>query len=361
MLKTKLKGKTEFLISLPITDIQAQIYTSYVDYISSVKPEDTTTTTLIGWLADLLILCNHPQCFEQRLQERLRDRANKKSPEAQSGYVLLCLQTLPSICLPENLDADFGTVDRFVDSDDENEEVISDSKIPETMTKKLLEMYGTVAESLSSLSLSFKMQILKQILDLGGAVGDKTLVFSHSILTLDYVESMLRNENKTFIRVDGATKTMDRQALTKGFNELNDANVCLISTKAGGIGLNMAGANRVVILDTHFSPMHEEQAIGRAYRLGQLKTVYVYRLMLGGTFEEAMFNQSLFKQQLATRVVDKKNPVRNAQKSVKQYIFRPQPSGRKDLSSHIGEDPDVLDKIIGQENRCVVCTEDYKA
>jgi SNF2 family DNA or RNA helicase len=221
------------------------------------------------------------------------------------------------------------------------------------MTKKLLEMYDTVAQPLSSLSLSFKMQILMQILELAEATGDKTLVFSHSILTLDYIESMLKNENKTFIRVDGETKTMDRQALTKVFNELNDAKVCLISTKAGGIGLNMAGANRVVILDTHFSPMHEEQAIGRAYRLGQTKTVYVYRLMLGGTFEEAMFNQSLFKQQLATRVVDKKNPVRNAQKSVKQYVFRPRPSGRKDLSSHIGEDPGVLDRLIVEGKRCV--------
>ena len=361
MLKNKLKGKTEFLISLPITEIQTQIYTAYVDYINSVKPEDTTTTTLIGWLADLLILCNHPQCFERRLQERLRDRANEKRSEAKGGYVLLCLQSLSSICLPGNLNADFERIDRFVNSDDENEEVISDSKIPETMTKKLLEMYDTVAQPLSSLSLSFKMQILMQILELAEAIGDKTLVFSHSILTLDYIESMLKNENKTFIRVDGETKTMDRQALTKVFNELNDAKVCLISTKAGGIGLNMAGANRVVILDTHFSPMHEEQAIGRAYRLGQLKTVYVYRLMLGGTFEEAMFNQSLFKQQLATRVVDKKNPVRNAQKSVKQYIFRPRPSGPKDLNSHIGEDPDVLDKIISEGNRCVGCTGDYKA
>ena len=241
------------------------------------------------------------------------------------------------------------------------EETLLDTKIPESMTKRLLAIFEKLAEPLRSLSLSFKMKSLMQILDLSQAAGDKALVFSQSILTLDYIEGVLRQQGKSFLRLDGATKVMDRQALIKGFNELNDANVCLISTKVGGVGLNMAGANRVVILDTHFNPMHEEQAVGRAYRIGQSKFVYVYRLMVSGTFEEAMFNQALFKQQLATRVIDKKNIVRTAQKNVKQYVTFPKRLEPKDLSPHLGEDPDVLDKLIVGGKRCVVCTGIYGA
>ena len=133
--------------------------------------------------------------------------------------------------------------------------------------------------------------------------------------------------------------------MTKVFNEGN-TNVCLVSTRAGGQGLNLFGANRVVILDDHFNPMWEQQAIGRAYRIGQQKPVYVYRLTVGGTFEQAIQNQALFKEQLATRVVDKKNPNRSALKGAGEYLFPPKEVDREDLSQFLGKDPLVLDRLL---------------
>ena len=108
----------------------------------------------------------------------------------------------------------------------------------------------------------------------------------------------------------------------------------------------MYGANRVIILDTHFNPMHEEQAIGRSYRIGQRKPVYVYHLAVGGTYEEGLMNQAIFKQQLATRVVDKKNPKRHALKGFKQYLFYPKPLAQEDFSDCIGKDQLILDKLL---------------
>ena len=71
-----------------------------------------------------------------------------------------------------------------------------------------------------------------------------------------------------------------------------DLDTCLISVIAGGVGLNLFGANRVVILDQWFNPMVEQQAIGRAYRIGQRKKVFVYRLVMAGTFERAFVDDA---------------------------------------------------------------------
>ena len=140
-----------------------------------------------------------------------------------------------------------------------------------------------------------------------------------------------------------------RQALTGDFNT-GDFLACLISTRAGGEGLNLYGANRVVILDDHFNPMHEEQAIGRAYRLGQKKHVYVYRLSIGGTFEDSLRNKSLYKLQLFDRVVDKRTPIRRALKSAKDYIFKPRCCEQKDLGAFPSKDRSILAKILARRS-----------
>lgn len=183
------------------------------------------------------------------------------------------------------------------------------------------------------------------ILHFSEAIGDKTLVFSHSIPTLDYVGDQLRTIKKTYARIDGLINVAKRQGTTKAFNE-GDVKVCLISTKAGGVGLNLYGANRVVILDEHFNPMWEQQAIGRAYRIGQQKPVFVYRLTAAGTFEESMHNQALFKKQLTTRVVDKGTPAPLAKKGVAEYLFLPKHVKQEDLEPFKGKDPLVLDHIL---------------
>jgi hypothetical protein len=122
----------------------------------------------------------------------------------------------------------------------------------------------------------------------------------------------------------------------------------LISTRAGGQGLNIQSANRVIIFDFGFNPAWEEQAIGRAYRFGQQKPVFVYRFVAGGTFESNIYNTQMFKTSLASRVVDKKNPKRNAIRNTRKYLYAPKPVKHEDLSNEleINLDPNVLSKIM---------------
>jgi hypothetical protein len=129
----------------------------------------------------------------------------------------------------------------------------------------------------------------------------------------------------------------------KDFNTSMDE-VFLISTNAGGIGLNIPSANRVVIFDLKFNPIQEQQAIGRAYRIGQEKPVYVYWLLFDGTVEKLLQNQAVFKTQLQSRVVDKKNPIAWAEKT-RDYYADPKLAIRQSMDSFRGKD-NVLNSVL---------------
>ncbi|KAL1304486.1 hypothetical protein AAFC00_003476 [Neodothiora populina] len=111
----------------------------------------------------------------------------------------------------------------------------------------------------------------------------------------------------------------------------------------------MENANRVIIFDFYFNPTWEEQAIGRVYRLGQLKPVFVYRIVAGGTFESKLYNQALFKAALAYRVIDKRNPMRNANKKAREWLSIPEDVPQDDIEGDKGKDPMVLDKLLEAE------------
>ncbi|KAL8796479.1 MAG: hypothetical protein Q9195_001153 [Heterodermia aff. obscurata] len=351
VLKERLHGKVEFLIKVPLTDLQAQIYRDYVSYmLGTVKAQDATQATMFAWLQDLRVLCNHPKLFEEKLRQRL-EAAQTKPRTVGDGTPLNSTDG-------KKKKKEMAAQAEPADFNEEN----WDPELPTTVNENLLAIYNAHATPLDSISLSFKMLVLKHILDLAERASDKTLVFSHSLPTLDFIGNVLNSANKSFIRIDGATKTTARQAMVKMFNQTNRTSICLVATRAGGLGLNMYGANRVIILDQHFNPMHEEQAIGRAYRIGQKKTVFVYRLTIGGTFERLLINQAIFKQQLATRVVDKKNILPSAGKGLTQYLFQPEPLEQKEFTDCIGKDELVLDQLLIENEgniRSITLTETF--
>ena len=334
VLKERLHGKVEFLIRVPLTDLQTQIYRDYVSYmLGTCGTKDASQTTMFAWLQDLRVLCNHPKIFEEKLRQRLQAAQSQSEavgdgapPKSTGGKKKkkMAAQVEP---------ADF----------DEEE---LDPNLPTTVTEKLLIIYNAYPTPVDSNPLSFKMLVLKQILDLAEKSGDKALVFSHSHATLDYIGNVLRAAKRNFMRIDHTVKPTVRQPMTRTFNQTDSINICLIATRAGGLGLNMYGANRVIIFDLHFNPMHEEQAIGRAYRIGQQKPVFVYRLTIGGTYEKGLINQAIFKQQLATRVVDKKDIRPSAGKGLKQYLFQPEPLMQEEFTECIGKDERVLDQLL---------------
>lgn len=184
-----------------------------------------------------------------------------------------------------------------------------------------MNLFQTVTD-INAIELSSKTKILCEILDASKAANDKVLVFSQSIITLDFLEKIFKNQGRVYKRLDGKSTMAKRQVSAKEFNTDN-TELYLISTTAGGLGLNLPGANRVVIFDFKFNPIQEEQAVGRAYRIGQLKETFVYRFIVGGTFEDTVHNKTIFKTQLASRVIDKKTPLAYASKKIGDFLFEP--------------------------------------
>lgn len=326
-LRERLKGKQEFVIRVNLTPLQEKIYSVNVEARLAVAAGDEVNNSRIwAWLYDLGLVCSHPVCFMNKLLEQQKDldAERKKKKHNEKKYKE-----------KKHTDGEIEDADASV----------SEIEISPAVTQRQLALFQDLTDPHDSISFSNKMLILMEIVQLSAEAGDKVLVFSHHLNTLDYAGKLMTKEGVKYSRIDGKVLPTDRQQITKDFNS-GDVQVCLISTRAGGQGLNLHGANRVVILDEHFNPMYEEQAVGRAYRIGQKKPVFVYYLIAAGTFEELVQNQSVFKQQLARRVVDNRNPARRAIKKMGDYLFYPKVGEQQDLQAFSRKDTEVLDRIL---------------
>ncbi|ODQ66507.1 hypothetical protein NADFUDRAFT_57271 [Nadsonia fulvescens var. elongata DSM 6958] len=151
---------------------------------------------------------------------------------------------------------------------------------------------------------SGKMQVLKALLDLWISQGHRTLLFSQTRQTLDILEMFVSNLNGVkFLRMDGTTAIGQRQALVDKFNDDASYHIMLLTTRVGGLGVNLTGANRVIIYDPDWNPSTDVQARERAWRLGQKKDVIIYRLMIAGSIEEKIYHRQIFKQFLTNKIL----------------------------------------------------------
>ncbi len=144
---------------------------------------------------------------------------------------------------------------------------------------------------------SAKVERLVEALGDAAADGHKALVFSQWTSLLDLVEPHLTREGIGFLRLDGSTR--DRGAVVAGFQVDAGPPVMLISLKAGGTGLNLTAADHVFLLDPWWNPAVEDQAADRAHRIGQDKSVMVYRLVAKDTVEEGILALQDKKRRLA--------------------------------------------------------------
>ncbi|KAI0835591.1 SNF2 family N-terminal domain-containing protein [Hypoxylon sp. FL0890] len=151
---------------------------------------------------------------------------------------------------------------------------------------------------------SGKMVVLEAVLREWKKLGHKTLLFSQGTKMLDILEVFVRRlGNIKYLRMDGGTAIKERQNLVDKFNKTLDIDIFLLTTKVGGLGVNLTGANRVIIFDPDWNPSTDVQARERAWRLGQKKEVTIYRLMTAGTIEEKMYHRQIFKQFLSNKVL----------------------------------------------------------
>ncbi|XP_077418148.1 DNA excision repair protein ERCC-6-like 2 isoform X2 [Vanacampus margaritifer] len=158
-------------------------------------------------------------------------------------------------------------------------------------------------EALSDPMYSGKMKVLQKLLRFYLQNKAKVLLFSLSTKLLDVLERYCMAEGHDYSRLDGTTKAKERVQIVKEFNTSAHINLCLVSTMAGGLGLNFVGANVVILFDPTWNPANDLQAIDRAYRIGQCRDVTVFRLISLGTVEEITYLRQVYKQQLQSSVV----------------------------------------------------------
>lgn len=132
--------------------------------------------------------------------------------------------------------------------------------------------------------------------------GDRTLVFSQFTTLMDILEEVLETLNIKFLRLDGSTNMADRQDMIDKFYTDETIPVFMLSTRAGGAGINLAAANKVIIFDSGFNPQDDIQAENRAHRVGQTREVEVVRLVTKGTIEEQIHALGESKLALDERV-----------------------------------------------------------
>ncbi|KAI4357323.1 hypothetical protein L6164_001279 [Bauhinia variegata] len=152
--------------------------------------------------------------------------------------------------------------------------------------------------------LSAKCRALAELLPSLKHRGHRVLIFSQWTSMLDILEWTLDVIGLTYRRLDGSTQVTERQTIVDTFNNDTSIFACLLSTRAGGQGLNLTGADTVVIHDMDFNPQIDRQAEDRCHRIGQTKPVTIYRLVTKGTVDENVYEIAKRKLVLDAAVLE---------------------------------------------------------
>lgn len=274
----QLPKKTDKVVFCPLTDIQREAYENFlagsqVSFITSVSdPCGCDSGRKRGWC-----------CYRQ-----LPDGKSWMSAVFPSITTLQKIANHLTLLIPSAADP----------RDKQSSEL---SALQTCVPDDWEELYRNRDSMLNLANPEFcgKWKILRKLLRFWHENGDKVLVFSHSVRLLRILQHLFHNTSYNVSFLDGSLSYEDRQRVVDDFNSDPSQFVFLISTKAGGVGLNITSANKVVIFDPHWNPSYDLQAQDRAYRIGQVRDVDVFRLVSAGTIEEIVYARQIYKQQQA--------------------------------------------------------------
>ncbi|XP_065355571.1 transcriptional regulator ATRX-like isoform X2 [Calliphora vicina] len=298
LLKTFLPTKFEYVLFIPMTDVQNNLYQHILNAIKN-RDENYRGKGLITDYTCLRKIWTHPKVLEDAWKNAISQRNKKEIRNKNLAH----------------------------NSDDDQPDDIYDSQTGQMSVTNDWWRHLVTETDLESVMPSNKLRTMFKILEMCEEKGEKCLIFSAFVAVLNVVEYFFKkltdkdpeilnelkiNRNSKWIlghdyyRLDGKTPKSIRHAMINEFNNVDNksARVFLISAKAGGQGINLIGANRVIILDTSWNPSNDQQNIFRVFRLGQKRCCYIYRLLAMGTMEEKVYSRSVTKQAMSFRVVD---------------------------------------------------------
>ncbi|XP_015236166.1 PREDICTED: DNA helicase INO80 isoform X1 [Cyprinodon variegatus] len=186
----------------------------------------------------------------------------------------------------------------------------------------------------SLITESGKLHTLDNLLNRLKVQGHRVLIYSQMTRMIDLLEEYMVYRKHTYIRLDGSSKISERRDMVADFQSRTDIFVFLLSTRAGGLGINLTAADTVIFYDSDWNPTVDQQAMDRAHRLGQTKQVTVYRLICQGTIEERILQRAKEKSEIQRVVISGGN-------------FKPDTLKPKEVVSLLLDD-DELEKKLRQ-------------
>uniref|UniRef100_A0A3Q1JEL4 RAD54 like 2 n=1 Tax=Anabas testudineus TaxID=64144 RepID=A0A3Q1JEL4_ANATE len=322
VLRDQLPSKEEHVILVRLSPVQRALYTEFMKRFREAGNS--------GWLGlnPLKAFCvcckiwNHPDVLYEALQKE--NQANEQD---------LDLDDITSASNPHCPTPGAGLKAKVADPSNSKVNSNLPPLNPSQDKANQVITYEWAKDIMSNyrigvLENSAKMVLLFYLIDESVRRGDKILVFSQSLSTLTVIEDFLSKRpipassdtqsqnwvrNLNYYRLDGSTSASERERLINQFNDPENSStwVFLLSTRAGCLGVNLIGANRVVVFDASWNPCHDAQAVCRVYRYGQRKPCYIYRLVCDFTLEKKIYDRQVSKQGMSDRVVDDLNPVLN--------------------------------------------------
>ncbi|XP_039288184.1 chromatin-remodeling ATPase INO80 [Nilaparvata lugens] len=148
-----------------------------------------------------------------------------------------------------------------------------------------------------------KLYVLDNLLKRLKEQGHRVLIYSQMTRMIDLLEEYMWYRKLTYMRLDGSSKISDRRDMVADFQSRDDIFVFLLSTRAGGLGINLTAADTVIFYDSDWNPTVDQQAMDRAHRLGQTKQVTVYRLICKDTIEERILQRAREKSEIQRMVI----------------------------------------------------------
>lgn len=150
---------------------------------------------------------------------------------------------------------------------------------------------------------SGKMIVVSALLKIWKREGHRVLLFTQTRSMIRIFQDFLDEQSYKYLKMDGTTSISSRQPMIQTFNTDSSYYVFLLTTRVGGLGVNLTGADRVIIYDPDWNPATDTQARERAWRIGQDKQVTIYRLLAAGTIEEKMYQRQVWKQLLSNKIL----------------------------------------------------------
>lgn len=259
-----LPPKTEKIMKVPMIDSQKEKYLDLITEYQNATGVIKSTTEISGMsiMMDMRKLANHPLLLRYYFSDaEVRKIARKLAGDSDWKN--------------KNIDETFQDI-----------AYLSDFKLLQ-LKEKYTSLYDLrIPDQLIVASGKFRQ--LDELLPTLKSEGHRVLIFSQFVMMLDILEKYLDIRDYGYLRLDGQTAVTERQEMIDLYNKDSNIFIFLLSTKAGGLGINLTAADTVIIHDIDFNPYNDKQAEDRSHRMGQTKPVTIYRLVTEGTIEEGM-------------------------------------------------------------------------